>query len=154
MRGLDWQKMSRKLHARKMIAKVAVLCIAVTSLQLVCLSCNLKTIKSIENTTQPTGAPAQSTLVYSDPSGFSIYVGDIRDAMNTTELADYHISAIINMIKQEEPAAIQNYGDFDFSEKGYSAALARSDFQYLDLSTEDSLSFQMSNYFSQTSAFL
>jgi protein-tyrosine phosphatase len=76
-----------------------------------------------------------STLIYSDRStGFKLYLGSIRDALDGDQLYSYNITAILNM------AAIvtDKSQDVDFSSHGYSTEFGIPDLSYLSMSIADS----------------
>jgi len=91
--------------------------------------------------------PGGSRLIFSEPGGFAIYLGDANDAQNFRALKAFGVGAVLNMVKQETP------GD-SFSKETYIRNLEKPNFLHLALETQDSLDFDIFPYFPQTSAFI
>jgi len=80
--------------------------------------------------------PRHSTNVYSDPSGFAIFIGSMFD-VHSRDLKTFRVSAVLDMVKQFR---------LPFSDV--------KKLNYLGLRTSDTPKFPLFKYFDQTSAFI
>jgi Dual specificity phosphatase, catalytic domain len=97
------------------------------------------------------GYDQTSTLIYADKStGFRLYLGSLRDAMDLKRLEYLNITGIINMAATDS----DKVNGFEFSSDSYSEALHMKDFPYLSIGIEDSVDQLITPYFPETLDFI